>query len=145
MNRVIAWALKKLTDLDVRDYVALLELSHGFAVSEMLVELGDWLTDKRLAELRLSDEGILVLGIRPRNGDFHGTPRGDDRIHVGDTLIIYGNLDDIASLDRRRAGRSGDKEHRQSVEEQEAFEEANVLHRPVESDPDLPANESQGN
>jgi len=129
MNRIIARALKKFTDLDVRDYVALLELSNGYAVSEMLVEPGDWLADKSLILLRLSDEGILVLGIRPVDGSFHGTPRGEDLVHVGDTLILYGDLDDIKRLDSRRAGRSGDKEHEKAVEEQEEFEESNPLER----------------
>ncbi|MCA9140379.1 MAG: potassium transporter TrkA, partial [Planctomycetales bacterium] len=43
MNRVIAWALKRFTNLDVRDYVSLLELSRGYAVTEMLVEPKDWM------------------------------------------------------------------------------------------------------
>lgn len=116
MNRVIAWALKRFTDLDVRDYVALLELSSGYAVTEMVVERGDWLAGKTLADLRLADEGILILGIRPRDAEYHGTPRGDDRIDVGDTLIVYGDLEDIERLDRRRAGRAGDDEHREAVE-----------------------------
>ena len=123
MNRIIAWALKTFTDLDVRDYVALLELSGGYAVSEMIVEPQDWLADKPLMQLRLSDEGILILGIRSPEGIFHGTPRGDDSIHAGDTLIVYGNIEDIEQLDRRRAGWSGDREHREAVEEQEELEQ----------------------
>ncbi len=123
MNRAIAWALKTFTDLDVRDYVALLELSGGYAVSEMIVEPQDWLANKPLMELRLSDEGILILGIRSPEGKFHGTPRGDDSIHAGDTLIVYGNIEDIEKLDRRRAGGSGDREHRVAVEEQEELEQ----------------------
>ncbi len=123
MNRIIAWCLKRFTDLDVRDYVALLELSRGYAITEMMVERGDWLTDKTLASLRLSDEGILVLSIRRVAGIFHGTPRGDDIVRVGDILILYGDLADIEKLDRRRAGYQGDKEHKQSVEEQDEFEE----------------------
>ena len=136
LNRIIAWALKRFTDLDVRDYVSLLELSSGYAVSEMLVEPGDWLVDKPLSELRLSDEGILVLGIRPVEGKFHGTPRGDDTIKATDTLIVYGDLDDIEKLDRRRAGRRGDREHSRSVEEQEQFEEVNRLERPDDESDD---------
>lgn len=138
MNRIIAWALKTFTDLDVRDYVALLELSSGYAVSEMLVEPKDWLAEKTLAELRLSDEGILILGVRPREGKFYGTPRGDSIIHPGDTLIVYGHLDDIARLDQRRAGRAGDKDHLHAVEEQEEFEE--TLRRELSTQQD--ANES---
>ncbi len=124
MNRVIARVLKTFTDLDVRDYVSLLELSSGYAVSEMLVESNDWLADKTLTEVRLSDEGILILGIRTCEGDFHGTPRGGDVLRVSDTLILYGNLEDIEKLDRRRAGRSGDRAHREAVEEQDEYEEA---------------------
>ncbi|TWU56775.1 TrkA-C domain protein [Rubripirellula tenax] len=123
MNRVIAWCLKRFTDIDVRDYVALLELSRGYAITEMLVEKGDWLADKNLASLRLSDEGILVLSIRRSGGIFHGTPRGEDVVRVNDTLILYGDLEDVEKLDRRRAGYQGDKEHIQSVEEQDEFEE----------------------
>lgn len=129
MNRVIAWALKEFTDLDVRDYVSLLELSRGYAITEMLVDPGDWLADNGLASLRLSDEGILVLSIRTRDGKFHGTPRGEDIIRVGDTLILYGDIEDIKKLDRRRAGHLGDREHSEAVEEQEEFEESTRLER----------------
>ena len=127
MNRVIAWCLKRFSDLDVRDYVALLELSRGYAITEMLVEKGDWLVDKTLASLRLSDEGILVLSIRTVGGIFHGTPRGEDVIRAGDVLILYGDLKDVQMLDRRRAGNQGDKEHARSVEEQGEYEERERL------------------
>ena len=123
MNRVIAFCLKRFTDLDVRDYVALLELSRGYAITEMLVEKGDWLADKTLASLRLSDEGILILSIRRSGGIFHGTPRGEDVVRVGDILILYGDIEDIETLDRRRAGNHGDKEHQKSVAEQDLYEE----------------------
>ncbi|WP_147869645.1 potassium channel family protein [Stieleria maiorica] len=122
MNRVIAWLLKTFTDLDVRDYVSLLELSRGYAITEMLVEPRDWLAGKTLASLRLSDEGILVLSIRREGGIFQGTPRGDDVVQPGDVLILYGDLDDVERLDKRRAGFKGDQEHALSVEQQEEFE-----------------------
>ncbi|PAY16266.1 potassium transporter TrkA [Rhodopirellula sp. SM50] len=122
MNRVIAWLLKTFTDLDVRDYVSLLELSRGYAVTEMQVEPRDWMAGKSLASLRLSDEGILVLSIRREGGIFQGTPRGDDLVQPGDVLILYGDLDDVERLDQRRAGFKGDQEHAMSVEQQEEFE-----------------------
>jgi len=115
MNKVIAWALQHFTDLDARDYVALLQLADGYAVSEMLVDSKNWLAGKRLHESRLSEEGILILGIHDTHGKYLGIPRAHDEIHAGDTLIVYGDIDDLHALDRRRAGASGDKQHQQSV------------------------------
>ena len=40
-NQVIARALRSFTHLDVHDYVSLLQLSSGFAVSEMRVKPED--------------------------------------------------------------------------------------------------------
>lgn len=122
-NHLIALALRRFSDLDVRDYVALLELSRGYVVTEMVVEPGDWLEGRQLAALRLSDEGILVLSIRRADDSFIGTPRGIDSVHRGDVLILYGDVEDIEKLDRRRAGVRGDQEHRRSVAEQELWEE----------------------
>lgn len=118
MNKVIAWSLKRFTDLEVRDYVSLLQLSDGFAVSEMVVDGDHWLSGGVLKQLRLADEGILVLGIHSPEGAFKGIPRADDQIGAGDTLILYGNLENICRLDRRKAGRAGDSEHAQGVEKQ---------------------------
>lgn len=56
--------LRRFTDLDVRDYASLLRLTGDYAVQELHVQAGDWLADRSLDELRLSDEGVLVLGIR---------------------------------------------------------------------------------
>ncbi len=57
------------------------------------------------------------------DGIFHGTPRGEDVVRVGDILILYGDLEDVEKLDQRRAGYQGDKEHKKSVEAQDEFEE----------------------
>lgn len=43
LNRLITWALRTFTDLDVRDYVAVLNLEDGYAVTEMRIDPGDWL------------------------------------------------------------------------------------------------------
>ena len=74
MNKVIAWALIRFTDIEVRDYHALLKLADGYAVTEMVVEKDSWLVNGCLKELRLADEGILVLGIHRRKG-YMGIPR----------------------------------------------------------------------
>ncbi len=102
MNRALTWALKRWTRLDLQDYVSVLQLDNGYAVTEMLVEAGDWIEGRTLADAALTREGILVLGIRRGNGEYVGTPRGTDVINAGDTLVLYGRLDHLADLDTRR-------------------------------------------
>jgi hypothetical protein len=118
LSRLIGWALTKWTSLDVRDYAALLNLSGGYKVAEMQVKEGDWLAGKKLAQLRLRDEGILVLGIHRKDGTYIGAPRGWTEIRPGDTLIVYGRAPLIAELDRRCLGKKGDRAHTAAVERQ---------------------------
>ena len=118
LERLITKALRLWTDLDVRDYVALLHLAAGYAVLEMQVEPGDWLADMTLHELNLSREGILVLGIRRPNKVFVGAPTGQSRVRVSDTLIIYGPLQRLKEIDCRRSGPAGCLAHAQAVDEQ---------------------------
>lgn len=117
LNRVIATGLKRWSKLDLRDYVALLQLQNGYAVSEMTVEAGDWLAGKTLQEAALTREGVLVLGIQKVKGDYVGAPRGDSRVEVDDVLILYAPLSRLEELDRRRAGPPGEIAHREAVAE----------------------------
>lgn len=107
--------LSRFTDLDVRDYATLLQLTGDYAVHELHVQPGDWLADCRLDELRLSDEGVLVLGIRRPNDEYIGAPNKATAVHAGDTVVVYGRADDLDSLDQREAGERGDEDHRQRV------------------------------
>lgn len=118
LSSAISWALKRWTHLDVSDYPALLQLSAGFTVTELKVEPGDWVAGRNLADLRLADEGVQVLGIRRANNEYVGAPTGTTYIRKGDTLILYGKVDHIAELHRRRADSSGEVAHRRRVEEQ---------------------------
>jgi TrkA-C domain len=115
LNQLIALGLKKWTKLDVTDYVSVLQLQNGYAVTEMKIDPGDWLEGKSLSEAALSREGILILGIERSQGSYIGTPRADDRINPGDTIIIYGLSSRIAELDQRKAGDSGEKAHSNAV------------------------------
>jgi Trk K+ transport system NAD-binding subunit len=108
----------RYTDLDVRDYAALLRVSGEFTVAELLVEADDWVAHRRLDELDLPHEGIQVLGIVDHDGGYRGTPAGKTTIRPGDTLILYGRVDAVAEIDRRAAGPAGDVEHLDAVEEQ---------------------------
>src|SRR6476661_3171459 len=51
LNRIIRRALARWTDLDVRDYSAVLELEGGYEVAELLVEPQDWVAGRRLCEV----------------------------------------------------------------------------------------------
>ena len=46
LESFISWALKKWTDLDVKDYVSLLHLGNGYVVFEITVNAGDWIGEK---------------------------------------------------------------------------------------------------
>jgi len=105
MSRLLTAALRRWTSLDVRDYLALLHLCSGYAVLEMRGQPTDFLADMTLAELNLSACGILVLGIQRASGLFVGAPTGQTRILAQDTLIMYGPLQKLEELDRRRVRR----------------------------------------
>ena len=124
LNKLIAWALLRFGDFKARDFVAVLQLENGYAVSELAVEPSDWLADKSLLELKLPAEGVLVLGIRQSGGKFIGAPTADTVIQPGDLMTVYGLTDRIAELDQRRKGTKGDVAHEEAVEEhEEALEE----------------------
>jgi len=125
MSRFITYALKRWTRLDVFDYTSLLHFSEGYVVTEFLVHEDNWLAGKTLVEVRLSDEGVHVLGIRRAGGDYSGVPIGSTVIRPHDTLILYGQLEHIGELDRRRADVTGDEAHREAIKEQRTL----VLHR----------------
>ncbi len=127
MGHVIGWALRRWTHLEVRDYADLLDLHGDYRVVERVVEPGDWLAGRTLADLKLREEGVLVLGIRRRDGTYVGAPRGWTEIRPGDTLIIYGRAALLDELCRRRAGPEGDQAHLRAVAEQEKILERERL------------------
>ncbi len=118
LSRLIGWALKRWTHLDVRDYAALLNLSGEYRVVELQVKPGDWLANRRLSELKLRDEGVLVLGIHKADGTYIGAPRGHTEIHPDDMLVLYGRSSVLSELDARRRGRAGDRAHAAAVKAQ---------------------------
>lgn len=116
VNVLIAKGLKNWTDLEVCDYGSLLQLQNGFGVTEMLVQQGDWLNQKTLQAAALSREGVLILGIQREEGEYLGTPRADDMIQAGDTLVLYGRIALLRELDQRRAS-FGDSAHEKAAAE----------------------------
>jgi hypothetical protein len=118
LQRIIRRALARYTDLDVRDYAALLRISGDYTVMELYVEPDDWLASRPLNELDLPHEGILVLGIVHPDGGYRGAPEGTTTIRPGDTLVVYGRVDAVTEVDRRRAGPAGDAQHLEAVQEE---------------------------
>lgn len=112
ISRSLAW----LTDLDLKDYADLLQIEGGYSVAEILVEPNEWISGKSLLELRLSDEGIWVLGIRRASGKYLGVPRPSTKMHPGDTLVVYGRRSRLEELSERPAGEAGQKAHVDAVD-----------------------------
>lgn len=123
MSRLFAGVIKRVTDVDLRDYAGLLRLSGEYGVQELYVEQDDWLAERTLAELDLSHEGILVLGIVRSDHSYLGAPKGTTRIRFGDTLIVYGRGSLLAELDQRRADHAGERAHQAAVVEQRMIEQ----------------------
>lgn len=116
------YAMQRVTRLDILDYTGLLHFSEGYAVGEMSIGADHWLTGKNLQELRLKDEGILILGIQRANKEYVATPKGTSVIRGGDVVVIYGRYMHIEELRGRKRDEAGDDEHRRCAEEQEALE-----------------------
>lgn len=130
MHRVIVRVLSRYTDLEIHDYVRLLQLRKDYGVTEVRVQPGDWMEGRTLAELELDREGILVLGIHRDDGTYRGAPQGETVFRPGDHVVVYGRVPLLADLHERRKGYRGDRAHREAVQEQRR-----ILKEEVERDP----------
>ncbi|MBL7026719.1 MAG: TrkA C-terminal domain-containing protein, partial [Candidatus Marinimicrobia bacterium] len=147
LNLAIGWGLRKWTHLDVKDTVTVLQLENAFAVSELIIEDGDWLAGKSLKDSALSAEGVLILGIHRQDGSYRGAPRAYEIINSGDTLVLYSKQKRVEELDTRIKGFHGEIAHREAVE---AFKEDQLDNQNEEldqnskrDDPSLPPNSSK--
>lgn len=122
MSRVIGWSLRTFTTVDARDYAGLLHLTGDYVVAELNVTEDNWLCDRSLKELRLNNEGLLVLGVEHPGGKYTGAPRGPTQLEAGDTVLFYGRRSVIEELDKRTMGSQGAWEHVKKVEEQKSIE-----------------------
>lgn len=122
LSNLISKALNRYTSLDVKDYAGMLRLAGEYQVTEMQVNPDAWLAEKTLQEAQLTDEGIIVLGVNRKDGTYIGAPKADTVLRPNDSLIIYGRSAAIAKLDQRGPGTEGDRDHFQSVAEQEEIQ-----------------------
>ena len=116
LSKMIDRALKKYTNIDVKDYAAILHLSGENQISELRVRKTSWLAGKTLLELDLKSEGINVLGIQQKEGEYIGAPGGDDVINAGDVITMYGKAEIFKNIDARDDDFLGDWNHQKIVE-----------------------------
>ncbi|MBC8369514.1 MAG: TrkA C-terminal domain-containing protein [Planctomycetes bacterium] len=122
LSPIVAWALHRFTRLDAVDYSEMLHLEHDYSVAEFVVRQGDWMCGRALTDLRLGDEGVMILGIKRQDGQYLGAPKGSAMIFDGDEIIVYGKLSMLRILESRRAGSQGDREHEIAVEKKQEIE-----------------------
>lgn len=126
LSNLISSLLKNHTRLVVHDFSKLLHLAGEYQISELQVSRQDWLADKKIAELGLREEGILVIGIHRPDGNYIGAPDGSTHIKRHDVLLLYGRAKVIEQLDQRRAGLNGDWDHEAAeIEQQQVKQEEN--------------------
>jgi hypothetical protein len=115
-------ALRRFTSLDTRDFAALLRFDSDYAVTEFHADEGEWLVDRRLADLHLTREGVVILGLHRADGTFIGAPTGDTVIHAGDLILAYGRSPVLRELANRPSS-EGDAAHELAVDEHKAVME----------------------
>lgn len=122
-NRIITAAtqaaLRRFSQLDTTDFASLLRFDSDYAVTELTAHEGEWLVGKRLAELHLTSEGVVVLGIHRADGSFLGTPTGDTAVGPEDHVLAYGRAPVLRELATRKHV-AGDEAHALAVDEQQA-------------------------
>ena len=115
LTRLVRKALRRWTDLDLQDYARLLHFKDKYQVTKIEVDEDNWMANKKLKELRLTDEGIAVLGIERRDRIYIGAPYGNTCIYPEDTLIVYGRKAALVELDVRPQGIEGEQAHQKAV------------------------------
>jgi hypothetical protein len=117
--KIIKKALATFTDLNIKDYVELLNLTGEYEITVLNVHEGDWMENKKLKDLELRKEGVNLIAIRRNDGKFVGSPKGDTEIKNNDKLIIYGREKVLKNLEKRKEDFQGNREHQEAVKDQE--------------------------
>jgi hypothetical protein len=130
MKGLIIKALKKWTTLRVFDYEQILGLSKGYSICRIAVKEESWLSNRKLKDLKLNLEGILVLAIFRKIGDKEkviGAPKGETEILPGDILMCYGREEALKDLAQRVKGHEGDKSHEKEIEKEQQLEKVREM------------------
>ena len=120
MDKIIVKLLVKFTDIRPKSFARMMTIMDDYEVMEVEAAGNSWLTGSTLAELKLTEEGLLVLGVIQKGEHYNGVPRGNYRVQPEDRLVMYGRAEQIAEMSTRRDKLQGRMEHQQSKQE---FEE----------------------
>lgn len=126
MVKLINRALEKFTTVRVKDYVELLKLQDGYEITVLTVKEEDWMSNKKVGDIKLRHEGINLMGIQREDGTYLGTPDGSTQIVPGDELMLYGRVESLRKLEQRKKDFRGDKEHEEAVRDQEEIKKNQV-------------------
>ncbi len=91
MDTVMRFSLERAGVVRALDYELLLNVEHGFCVSDFQIEEGHPFAGKALFESRPNDQGIVVLGVTRAEGGFIGTPNKNEILEIGDMVMVYGS------------------------------------------------------
>lgn len=101
VRRAIDWSigrsLTKLGHVRPPEYEVLIRAQDGFTIAEYVIDSAHPLAGKSLGEIRLRNQGVVVLGIARSDGTYIGVPHGEAVLHAGDTLTVYGRESNIRS------------------------------------------------
>lgn len=100
MDALMRYSLEKAGVVRALDYELLLNVEHGYCVSDFKIGKDHPFEGKALHESRPNDLGIVILGITKPNGSFVGTPNKDEVLESGDTLMVYGSEDAVDKVVR---------------------------------------------
>lgn len=98
LEKLIDWLLETYTNLKVVDIHTLLNLHEGYTVSRFTVDENTWLSNKKLKNLKLQDEGIIILCIENEDGEVRCTPTGEEQISAGDKLTVFAKEEGLSEL-----------------------------------------------
>jgi hypothetical protein len=99
IDRSIKFALRRTGVIKrALDHEIILRLHAGFVVSEVAIEAGSSLEGRKLAEVDLSERGVVVLGLTRDDGTYLPAPRADTVCRPSDVLTVYGRDMEVRAL-----------------------------------------------
>jgi len=98
MDVVMRYTLKRAGVVRALDYETLLNVHHGYCVSDFSIEPNHSLAGKALFESRPNDYGIVILGVSKPDGTFIGTPNKNEIIEPGDIIMVYGSEEAVDKM-----------------------------------------------